>query len=193
LAFDYAFTADDGDLQQMKGQSTIFLEQVDYQIMPIVKKIIRTVSRNGSKAQKKSNAIASFEIERSTATFQKARLANDWVAIDALPGGTLDLETGDIDSYVIVAPIKQISEGLHGIPVLNLFVRLTDQLTCLHVKGNRSDVSNIKITKEPLRDVAKGTLDFFKGVARTGYDFPKGTIDTPEMLLEKKKTKAKTL
>jgi hypothetical protein len=182
LAFDYTFTAEEGNLHQMKGQGTISLEQVDYEMIPIVQKIIRTVSRHSSKAQKKSNAIASFEIERSTATFQQARLANDWVAIDALPGGTLDLETGRVDGYVIVAPIKQISEGLHAIPVVNLFAHFTDQLTCLRVQGIRSDVSNIKITKEPVRDVAKGTLDFFKGVARTGGDFIKGMADSPGVL-----------
>ena len=180
LAFDYTFTADQGDLHHMKGQGSFSLEQVDYEMMPIVQKIIRTVSRNGSKAKKKSNAIASFEIETSTATFQKARLANDWVAIDALPGGTLDLETGRIEGHVIVAPIKQISEGLHAIPVVNLFARFTDQLTCLRIKGNRSDVSNIKITKEPLRDVTKGTLDFFRGVADTGGDFIKTVRGTPK-------------
>ena len=182
LAFDYTFTADQGNLQQMNGQGEISLEQVDYEMMPVVQKIIRTVSLNGSKAQKKSNAIASFEIESLTATFQQARLANDWVAIDALPGGTLDLETGDIDGYVIVAPIKQISEGLHAIPVVNLFARFTDQLTSLRIKGNRSDVSNLKITKEPMRDVAKGTLDFFKGVAETGGDFIKTMAGRPRVL-----------
>ena len=182
LAFDYTFTADQGDLQQMKGRGEVSLEQVDYEMMPLVQKIIRTVSRNGSKAQKKSNAIASFEIESLTATFQQARLANDWVAIDALPGGTLDLETGDIDARVIVAFVKQISDGLHAIPVVNLFARFTDQLTCLRIKGNRSDVSNIKIKKEPMRDVAKGTLDFFKGVADTGADFIKGLSGRPRVL-----------
>jgi hypothetical protein len=180
LAFDYTFAADQGNLQQMKGDGTISLDQVDYQMMPVVDQIIRTVSLRGSKAQKTANAIGSFEIEESILTFQKARLANDWVAIETLPGGTLDLETGNMDGYVIVAPIKQIHEALDGIPVLRLFARLKDQLICLHVKGNRSDVSNIKITKEPLRDVAKGTLDFFKGVAGTGDDFIKTMTGTPE-------------
>ena len=155
-------------------------------MMPIVQKIIRTVSRNGSKAHKNTDAIGTFEIAESTVTFQKARLANDWVAIDALPGATLDLETGRVDGYVIVAPIKQISEGLHAIPVVNLFANFTDQLTCLRVQGIRSDVSGIKITKEPLRDVAKGTLDFFKGVAGTGGDFIKGMADSPGVLLKGK-------
>jgi hypothetical protein len=186
LAFDYAFTADEGNLHQMKGQGAIALEQVDYKMMPIVQKIIRTVSRNGSKAQKKSNAIGTFEIAESTVTFQQARLANDWVAIDALPGGTLDLETGRFDGYVIVAPIKQISEGLHAVPVVNLFARFTDQLTCVRVQGIRSDVSNIKITKEPLRDVTKGTLDFFQSVAKSGDDFFKRTADAPGVLFKRK-------
>ena len=186
LAFDYTFTADEGNLKQMKGRGGFSLQQVNYEMMPIVQKIIRTVSRHSSKAHKKSNAIASFEIAESTVTFQQARLANDWVAIDALPGGTLDLETDRIDGYVIVAPIKQISEGLHAIPVVNLFAHFTDQLTCLRVQGIRSDVSGIKITKEPLRDVAKGTLDFFKGVAGTGGDFIKGMADSPGVLLKGK-------
>ena len=162
----------------MKGQGSISLEQVDYEMMPVVQKIIRTVSLNGSKTHTKPNAIGTFEIAESTATFQQARLANDWVAIEALPGGTFDLQTGQIDGYVIVAPIKHISEGLHSIPVVNLFVRFTDQLTCLRVRGNRSDVSNIKITKEPLWDVAKGTLDFFQGVADRGGDFIKTMAGT---------------
>ncbi len=182
LAFDYIFTADKGDLQQMKGQGTISLEQVDYEMIPVVQKIIRTVSLNGSKTQKKPNAIGIFEVAGPTVTFQQARLANDWVAIEALPGGTLDLQTGRIDSYVIVAPVKHLSEALHGIPVVNLFTRLTDHLTCLHVRGNRSDVSNIKITKEPLRDVGKGTLYFFQGVADRGGDFIKTMARTPGVL-----------
>jgi hypothetical protein len=182
LAFDYTFTADQGNLQQMNGQGEIFLEQVDYEMMPVVQKIIRTVSLNGSKAQKKSNAVGVYETDGPIVTFQKARLANDWVAIEALRGGTLDLQTGRIDGHVIVAFVKQISDGLHGIPIVNLFVRFTDHLTCLRVKGYYSDVSNLKITKEPMRDVAKGTLDFFLGVAETGGDFIKTMAGRPRVL-----------
>jgi hypothetical protein len=186
LAFDYAFTADQGNLQQMEGHGTNFLEQVDYQIMPVVDQIVRTVSLRGLKEQRTAHMIGTFDTVGSIVTFQKARLANDWVAIETLPGGTFDLQTGAIDGSVIVAPIKQIHEVLDGTPVVKLFTHLKDQLTCLHVRGNRSDVSNIKITKEPLRDVAKGTLDFFKGVASTGGDFIKGMKDAPKMLLKEK-------
>ena len=65
-----------------------------------------------------------------------------------------------------------------------LFINIRDQLTCLHVRGNRSDVSGLKITKEPLRDVTKGTLDFFRGVANTGGDFIKTVSGTPGALPE---------
>ena len=186
MAFDYAFTADEGNLQQMNGQGAFSLEQVDYQLLTITQQIVRTVSRSGSKTHETSNVIGTFETAGPIVTFQKARLANDWVAIETLPGGTLDLETGRIDASVIIAPIKQISEGLHAVPVVNLFARFTDHLTCVRVQGNRSDASGIKITKEPLRDVAKGTLDFFRGAASTGGDFIKGMADSPGALFKRK-------
>jgi hypothetical protein len=182
LAFDYTFAAEEGNLQQMKGQGRVTLDEVDYEMMRLAQKIIRTVSGNGSQAPKKSDALAIFETDGSIITFQKARLANDWVAMEVLPGGTLDIQTSRIDGHVIVALVKQIRDGLQRIPVVNLFAQFSDQMTSLRVQGYYSDMSNLKISKEPLRDVAKGTLDFFKGVATTGSDFIKTMGGRPSTL-----------
>jgi hypothetical protein len=184
LAFVYEFTADEGKLQQMTSNGEIFLEHIDYQMLPVIAKIMSTVLLKDAEAQKTVHAYGAFTIDELIATLQHGRLANDWIAIEALPGVRLDLQTGDFDGYFFVAPIKQIHQVLHKIPVVRLFVDLKSNLVRLRVKGNHSDPSTIQVTKEPLRDVTKGTLEFVQGVAGTGGGFIKGLKDTPGILLK---------
>jgi hypothetical protein len=125
-----------------------------------------------------SDATAIFTITGPTATIDRGQLANRWAGLEAQPGSTVDLQTGFIDGYIVVTPLKEIQNILKNIPIVNLLVNLKDKLTRLHVKGHWSETSGKLISKEPIEDVKEATVDFLRGVVETGGQFTQKMRDS---------------
>jgi hypothetical protein len=100
------------------------------------------------------------------------------------PGGKVDLKSGQLDFYVVAVPIKEIDDLIKRIPVADLFVNLKDRLSRLHVKGHWSEPAAKLITKEPLKDIKEGTIDFLTGTVKTEGQLREGTIKKFKDLFE---------
>jgi hypothetical protein len=100
------------------------------------------------------------------------------LAIKAEPGGTINLESGDLDMYVVGVGWRQFHGVASRLPVVRLFVDIKDKLVRLRVKGNWSGPRDKMITKQPVGDVGEATLGFFKGVIDEGGHLGKTVLDT---------------
>jgi hypothetical protein len=99
------------------------------------------------------------------------------LAIKAEPGGTINLESGDLDMYVVGVGLRQFHNVASKVPIVRLFVDIKDKLVRLRVKGNWSGPRDKMITKQPVEDVGEATLGFFKGVIDEGGQLGKAVLD----------------
>jgi len=111
---------------------------------------------------------ASFTMKGLVATVVGARLANPVAAIDVEPGGQVNIATHHLDLHAIAVPIKQIQDLSGAIPLVNQVARLKDRLTRVRIRGDWGAPPANLISKQPLNDIAEGTVGFFRGVASTG-------------------------
>ena len=89
-----------------------------------------------------------------------------------------------MDFYVVAVPIKEVDDLIKRIPVAELFVNLKDKLSRLHVKGHWSEPAAKLITKELLKDLKEGTIDFLKGTVKTEGQLREGTVEKFKNLFE---------
>jgi hypothetical protein len=177
-SFQYNFTSSGKELKDLQAQGLIFMDDADFRVVPVIPHIFRAVGLRNYDPLRISDATAIFSMNGPTATIKRARLSNPFGAIEAEPNGTINLQTGDMDFYVVAAPLNEIHFVLRRIPIVNLFVNLKDKLSRLHVKGNWLTPPNKLIVKEPLKDIKEGTIDFLRGVVETGGQFTKAMRDT---------------
>ncbi len=125
-----------------------------------------------------SDAAVTFTVNGPVLKLAQAQLSNEISALETEPGGTVNLETKELDFYVIGVPIKQIRGVLMDLPVLQLFWQLKDKLTRLHIKGAWDEPPAKLVHKEPLKDVGVGTMGFMRQAARDGGQFGKSIMDS---------------
>jgi len=181
-SFQYNFTSSGKQLKSLQAQGLIFLDDADFRVVPVIRHIFQTIGLRNYDPLRMSDATAIFSMNGSTATIKRARLSNPFGAIEAEPNGTINLQTGDMDFHVVAAPLKEIHAVLRRIPIVNLFVNLKDKLSRLHVKGNWSAPPSKLIVKEPLKDIKEGTIDFLRGVVKTGGQFTQAMRDTSKAI-----------
>ena len=93
--------------------------------------------------------------------------------------------------YLVAAPIKQIQDFLGSIPVVSLLVRLKDKLTRVHIRGDWEAPPASLMSKQPLNDVAEGTVGFLRGAASTGGRLSKSLFKTFGDILERPEARDK--
>ncbi len=146
-------------------------ENVDFEVSPLFFSMFRMMGIKPQSAQGTSDLAIAFNIDYPVVTINRARLANRASAMDVEPGGTINLETEQIDFYVVGASLNNIRIALLA-PGRNLAKRLTR----LRVKGHWSDPPDKMVSKAPMTDLAKGTLGFFTDCLKVGGDFGKGIL-----------------
>lgn len=175
VTFRYHFSANEKDLQSMQGQGLILLNDTSMTALPVSPKIFRFIGLKGPDPLQTSDAAAIFTVSGPTVIIERARLAAVLGAIRAEPGGTVNLQTGNLDFYVVAVPLSQVEELLETLPVAQALVKLKSSLSRLHVKGHWSQPPAKLITKEPLEDIREATLVFLQGLVRTEGQFDDAT------------------
>ena len=168
LQFAYAF---DGYTRTPGGPAQrgyVYLTDADLADVPLLTALFRLMGLTQLDALQATDVEATFTMKGLVATVSQARLANAVAAIDVEPGGHMDIGTHRLDLYAIAAPIKQIQDFLGSIPLVGLVVRLKDKLTRVHIRGDWDAPPASLISKQPLDDIAEGTVGFLRGVAFTG-------------------------
>ena len=175
MAFRYHFSANEKDLQSMRGQGLILLNDTSMTALPVSPKIFRFIGLQGPDTLQTSDAAAIFTVSGPTVIIERARLAAALGAVRAEPGGTVNLQTGNLDFYVVAAPLNQIEELFEALPVAKALVKLKSRLSRLHIKGHWSQPPAELITKEPLEDIREGMFAFLQGLVRTEGQFDDAT------------------
>jgi len=168
VTFNYSFSGKDVELQKLSGEGQIFLDDADINVIPIVSHIFRAIGLAQLDPLKMSDAACTFTTAGPIMTIKSAHIANLFAAIKAEPGGTINLQTGQINMYVIAVPLRQVDAIIGRVPVVNIFANLKDKLTRLHVRGHWSDPPSKLITKEPIKDIKEATVSFIQDVIKNG-------------------------
>ncbi len=167
-----------GSTQTLQGEGSAVISDADIRTFPVLSAVLSVMQLNSLDPVKISDLAAHFTMEGSVLRFDKASVSNAVSAIDMQENGTFDIQSGQVDCYVVGMPLHKVESGLANIPVINLFTQLKDTLVRLKVKGHYQDPPTKLVRKEPITDLGKGTLEFFQGVAKTGGDLPGQIINS---------------
>jgi len=168
------FVGGEPGIANIQGRGVVFIDNADMGTIPVVGKMLAFVGLEKLGMVEMSDAEVSFGVSDGVVTIERGHMSNKLSAIEAEPGGTVDMVKGEVDMRVIVLVVKGIDETLRSIPVVNIFSAVKDKLTRLRVKGHWSEPTGKLISKEPVRDIAAGTVEFFGGVVRSGGQFTDG-------------------
>ena len=109
-----------------------------------------------------SNLTAIFTSKGPTVRIGQAHLANNISALEVETGGVVDLWAGNVDFYVVGAPLKDVRRFVAYVPIIDMVADLTDTLSRLHVKGHWTSSPDKLVSKQPLQDISEGTVNFFR-------------------------------
>jgi len=166
----YIFVMDGrtGAPNETAGRGYIYLTDAHLGDVPLLTSLFNFVGISQFDALQSTDVEATFAVKGPVVTLNKARVANAIAAIDVEPGGQVDIEKHYLDLYAIVAPVKLLHDVLDSIPLVKLVVRLQDRLMRVRIRGDWDAAPTSLISKEPLKDIGEGTVDFLRGVVSSG-------------------------
>lgn len=168
------------DVKSLGGKVAIYMDDVEAFRLPVLSQILTFL-----KIQKETSDFhGTFDMRGLTATIERARLANRLSALEAEPGGTIDLGQGRMDFYLVAVPLSTVRDLLLKIPLVNLLVNLQDKLTRLLVRGQWDAPPSKLLSVQPVRNVGEGTLTFFRDVARSGGQIGGDVLNTLRSIIE---------
>lgn len=167
-SFCYNFTGEGTDLQKLVGRGHIFLDDADITVIPVIPHLFRVVGLPQFDPTAMSDAGCTFTTAGPVVTFESAHVDNFFAAVKAEPGGTINLQTKQIDMYVVALALKHIDAVISRIPVVNIFANFKNRLLRFHIRGPWSEAPAKLIIKEPIKDIEKATVGFFQDVIQTG-------------------------
>lgn len=166
----------DGDIH---GLGLLGMDNADVMTMSIFAEIFKQMGLGSNDQLRKSDLQAVFTFDGPQVTVSQARLANPLSALDMEKGGQINVRTRQLDLHVMGVPLKAV-EGILKLPVIGIlsepFRNLRDKLIRLHVQGDWSAPSDTLVRKEPVTDVAEGTVGVFKDVAKSGGKLGEGAL-----------------
>ena len=154
------------EAKQIKGY--LYLEESHLADVPLLTELFQYVGIGQFDEFQSTDVEATFAVQDQVITLSQARVSNALSALDVEPGGLVDIESHHLDLYVIVAPVKQLHDLLAEIPLVNLLMDLKDRLIRVRVRGDWNASTASLLSKEPLRDIGEGTVNFFRDVISTG-------------------------
>jgi len=168
VTLKYDFTAAGSDLKSLSGYGSIFLDDADITVFPIIPYIFSNIGLAKLDPLRMADVECIFSMAGPVVKIQSAHIANPYAAIVAEPGGTIDLQTKQVEMYVNAVPLEKIESIIRQLPILDIFFNLKDKLTRLYIKGNWSDPPTKLITKRPIEDIKDGTVGFLQDVVKNG-------------------------
>ncbi|NLW85537.1 MAG: hypothetical protein GXY38_01550 [Planctomycetes bacterium] len=154
------------DMASLRGNGMLQIRDSRMLGVPVLDEML-SVLRVRPEATEKTDFDMVFSNKAGKITILNGRMATPVIALSIRPGGTANIQTHEIDAYVVAAVLDDI-ESLMNAPFLNLLVPFARGATQLHVTGSWDSRETIRVTKEPLRDMGEATLQFFRDVVQTG-------------------------
>ena len=188
---NYDFSGQRNDPNELRGEGVVFLKNMDISVLPVIPTIFKFIGLSSIEPLKVSDAEAKFKNVGPLVTVESGHVSNLFAAIEFEPGGTVNLQTEQIDGYVVAAPLNKITGVIENLPIIDIFANLKDKLIRLRVKGNWYDPPAKLISKTPIKDIKDSTIGFIQDTAKTGGQFGKGMLDLLGGLLNTNKNKNK--
>jgi hypothetical protein len=135
---------------------------------PLIGELFKTIGVWEYRLGGMSDAEVVFKLSGPQMIIKRGRLSNSFSAIEAEPGGRVNLQNRQIDMFVVAMPLKDLDKLIKKIPVVNWFARAKDKLIRLRLKGDWSQPANKLISKQPIKDVKEGTIEFFRAIIESG-------------------------
>jgi hypothetical protein len=163
----------------IRGAGLLGLDDADVMTLSIIAEIFKQMSLGTSDQLRRSHVRAVFAFNGPLVTIEQGRLANPLSAIDVENGGQVNVQTHQLDLYVMAVPLKAV-EGLLKLPIIGTvsepFRNLRDKLIRLHIQGDWSAPPGTIVKKESVADVSEGTVEFFKDVSKSGGKLGEGAL-----------------
>jgi hypothetical protein len=168
VTLDYSFSAEGSDMNSLSGNGQIFFDDADITVFPIFPYIFKSIGLSKLDPLRMADVECKFSMAGPVMKIQSAHIANPYAAIVVEPGGTIDLQTAQIEMYINAVPLEKIESIIKKLPVLDIFFNLKDKLTRFYLSGNWSDPPTKLITKRPIEDIKDGTVGFLQDVVKNG-------------------------
>jgi hypothetical protein len=169
LSARFSFALNDNDLDTFRGNGWVFLREADVRTSGLVWELHRLLGLTRRDSLNRTDIEVLFHLKYPLAVIDKAHLADDVAALDVEPGGTINLDTRQMDFYVVGALLRKNRSVLpSAIPFVPLLTDLTENFARLRVTGPWNDSARMKISVEPLKKLKDTTAIFFQHTAAAG-------------------------
>ncbi len=171
ITIQTTFACPDLKLENLAGDFAMFVDDIDSQNRGLAKDVAETIGVEAYDAKTQSDIeMACSYVWPVVVLKPGCHYSSESFAIEGEPGGTVNLTTKDINVYVVAAQFSHIRNAFSAIPILSKgpITSLLKKVFRLHIVGKWDDPADKLIHKEPLTDLAKGTVDFLKASMEGG-------------------------
>ena len=154
----------------MGGYGRFRLTDADLMQMPVIPDLFSPLGLPAAEPMTLSNGLLDFTHSGPVLRIDQARIFNAVAALIAEPEGTIRLDDGSLDLYVMATPVQALEDAVSRIPVIRSFNRAANKLVRLHVVGNWSDPSDRLIRKEPIEDLQQGARGLLEDLSSGAAD-----------------------
>ena len=184
LAGRYTFEAGGVRFEDLTGSGSVFLDDAAVLRIPVISQIFDFMDLGKSgQADLTGNFTNTGPVVRLG---KETRLSSMLIAMEAQPGGTINLRTEQLDLHVYGVPVNKETRQILDLPLLNLGSGIARNMIRLRVKGHWHDPPENLISKEPVGDLTDASREFFRGAIQTpgqiGEGVMKGFGDLMKML-----------
>jgi hypothetical protein len=172
----YAFSVQSTGLNSLNGYGMLFFDNAHLWNLPVILQVFDQFKINSRDPLSTSDLITLFAMKGPNTIFHQAILANSISAIEMEPGGKVNLQTSQIDLFVVGVPLKTLRKIISAIPLIKLIIPLRDKFSRIHMRGSWNDSASALIFKEPFKKVESDTQKVFTDVAKTGGQFSEDTV-----------------
>jgi hypothetical protein len=166
---DYVFFRTQAE-QPVGGYGRLRLTDADLMQLPVIPDLFSPLGLPAAEPVTLSDGLLDFTHSGSALRIDQARIFNSVAALIAEPEGTIRLDDGSLDLYVVATPVQALEDAVSRIPVIRAFNRAANTLVRLHVRGNWADPPDRLIRKEPLEDLQQGVGGLLEDLSRGGAD-----------------------
>lgn len=156
--------------QPIAGYGRLRLSDADLMRLPVIPDLFSPLGLPPSEPMILSDGLLEFTHSGPVLQISQARIFNSVAALIAESGGTIRLDNGNLDLFVIGVPIQVLEDLLSKIPLIRIFNRATNKLVRLHVLGNWSDPPDRLIRQEPLENLQDSVKGLLEDLSRGGTD-----------------------
>jgi len=150
-------------LKQLRGPGMLTMQRINARQSQWTAALFSFL--NSDVATVRSDLQAVFTLEGTVITVRDAVLADAISVMRVEEGGTIDLDGGGLDLYLVTLRLRGVSGLLESIPVVSLATTISNKLTRVHITGTWDEQ---EIRKEPIEDVAAATVTILGETARLG-------------------------